>query len=255
LADTHESPQVAVVSEALVRQQFPNEDPIGKRLNVSIGRAAGGMNVEIVGVVGDIKMVTLDGTIDPAVYIPHTQLAIGLMTFVVRTSLEPTSLTPSVAAAVREVDATLPIADVATMDTVVNTTLARPRAVSTLLMVFAVIALVLAGVGVYGVMAYSVSQRTQEIGVRMALGASTQSVFRMMIGDAMKLVAIGVVAGVVAAAWLSQFLATMLFEVGRFDAVTFAATAAVLGLVAAFASFVPARRGMKVTPVEALRAE
>jgi putative ABC transport system permease protein len=255
LADTPESPQVAVVSEALVRQQFPNEDPIGKRLNVSIGRAAGGMNVEIVGVVGDIKMVTLDGTIDPAVYIPHTQLAIGLMTFVVRTSLEPTSLTPSVAAAVREVDATLPIADVATMDTVVNTTLARPRAVSTLLMVFAVIALVLAGVGVYGVMAYSVSQRTQEIGVRMALGASTQSVFRMMIGDAMKLVAIGVVAGVVAAAWLSQFLATMLFEVGRFDAVTFAATAAVLGLVAAFASFVPARRGMKVTPVEALRAE
>ena len=254
-ADTHESPQVAVVSEALVRQQFPNEDPLGKRINVSIGRAAGGMNVEIVGVAGDIKMVTLDGTIDPAVYIPHTQLAIGLMTFVVRTGLEPTSLTPGVAAAVREVDSTLPLADVATMDTVVNTTLARPRAVSALLMVFAVIALVLAGVGVYGVMAYSVSQRTQEIGVRMALGASTQSVFRMMIGDAMKLVAIGVVAGVVAAAWLSQFLATMLFEIGRFDVVTFAVTATVLGLVATVASFVPARRGMKVTPVEALRAE
>ena len=141
------------------------------------------------------------------------------------------------------------------MDDVVNTTLARPRAVSALLMVFAVIALVLAGVGVYGVMAYSVSQRTQEIGVRMALGASTQSVFRMMIGDAMKLVAIGVVAGVIAAAWLSRFLATMLFEVGRFDVVTFAATAIVLGLVATLASFVPARRGMRVTPVEALRAE
>ncbi len=254
-ADTLESPQVAVVSEALVRQQFPTEDPIGKRLNVSIGRAPVGMNVEIVGVVGDIKMVTLDGTISPAVYIPHTQLPIGLMTFVVRTSLEPTSLTPGVAAAVRAVDTSLPIADVATMEDVVATTLARPRTVSALLMVFAVIALVLAGVGVYGVMAYSVSQRTQEIGVRMALGASTQSVFRMMIGDAMKLVAIGVVAGVVAAAWLSQFLATMLFEVGRFDVVTFAATAIVLGLVATFASYVPARRGMKVTPVEALRAE
>jgi putative ABC transport system permease protein len=153
------------------------------------------------------------------------------------------------------VDTTLPLADVTTMDDVVSKTLARPRAVSTLLMVFAVIALVLAGVGVYGVMAYSVSQRTQEIGVRMALGATTQSVFRLMIGGAMKLVAIGVVAGVIAAAWLSQFLASMLFEVGRFDLVTFAATAIVLGLVATFASYVPARRGMKVTPVEALRAE
>ena len=254
-ADTLESPQVAVVSEALVRQQFPTEDPIGKRLNVSIGSAPGGMNVEIVGVVGDIKMVTLDGTINPAVYIPHTQLPIGLMTFVVRTSLEPTSLTPGVAAAVRAVDTSLPLADVATMDDVVSKTLARPRAVSALLMVFAAIALVLAGVGVYGVMAYSVSQRTQEIGVRMALGATTQSVFRLMIGGAMKLVAIGVVAGVIAAAWLSQFLSTMLFEVGRFDVVTFAVTAIVLGLVATFASYVPARRGMKVTPVEALRQE
>lgn len=120
---------------------------------------------------------------------------------------------------------------------------------------FAIIALVLAGVGVYGVMAYSVSQRTQEIGVRLALGATTQSVFRLMLGEAMKLVSIGVVTGVVAAAWLSQFLQSMLFQIGRFDVATFAVTALVLGLVATFASFVPARRGMKVTPVEALRAE
>ena len=253
--DTLESPQVAVVNQAMVRQQFPNEDPIGKRLNVSIGSAEGGMNVEIVGVVGDIKMVTLDGTVNPAVYIPHSQLPIGLMTFVVRTPLEPTSLTPRVAAAVREVDSNLPLADVAAMDEVVNATLARPRTVSTLIMVFAVIALVLAGVGVYGVMAYSVSQRTQEIGVRMALGATKQSVFRMMLGDALRLVIIGVVTGVVAAAWLSQFLTSMLFQTGRFDAITFAVTALVLGLVATVASFVPARRGMKITPVEALRAE
>ena len=253
--DTLESPQVAIVSEALVKQQYPGEDPIGKRMNVSIGSAPGGMNVEIVGVVDDITMVTLDGTIGPAVYIPHTQLPIGVMTFVVRTPLEPTSLTNSLAAAVREVDPNLPLADVATMENVVNATLARPRTVSTLIMVFALIALVLAGVGVYGVMAYSVSQRTQEIGVRMALGATTQSVFRMMLGDALRLVTIGVVAGVVAAAWLSQFLTSMLFQTGRFDAITFAATALVLGLVATLASYVPARRGMRVTPVEALRAE
>ena len=254
-ADTFESPKVAIVSQALVSQQFPNEDPIGKRLGVSIGRQPGPMNVEIVGVVADIKMVTLDGTINPAVYIPHTQLPIGLMSFVIRTGLEPTSLTQSVAASVRAVDSSLPLADVASMDAVVDKTLARPRTVSALLSVFAIIALVLAGVGVYGVMAYSVSQRTQEIGVRMALGATTQSVFRLMLGDAMRLVTIGVVTGVVAAAWLSQFLQSMLFQIGRFDVATFAVTALVLGFVATFASFVPARRGMKVTPVEALRAE
>lgn len=253
--DTIDSPPVAIVNEAMVRQQFPGEDPLGKRLNVSIGSAPGGMNVEIVGVVGDIKMVSLDGAINPAVYLPHTQLPIGLMTLVLRTNLEPTSLTPGLAAAVREVDPNLPLADVASMDDVVDATLARPRTVSTLILVFALIALVLAGVGVYGVMAYSVSQRTQEIGVRMALGATTLSVFRMMIGDALRLVIIGVVAGVVVAAWLSQFLASMLFQTGRFDVLTFVATALVLGLVAAFAAFVPARRGMKVTPVEALRAE
>jgi putative ABC transport system permease protein len=186
---------------------------------------------------------------------PHTQLPIGLMTFVVRTSLEPLSLTPSVTAAVRAVDPALPLAEVASMDQVVDATLSQPRTVSTLLAAFAFMALVLAGVGVYGVMAYSVSQRTQEIGVRMALGATTGSVFKMMIGDALKLVTIGLAVGLIAAAWLSQFLTSMLFQIGRFDVVTFVITALVLGSVAALASYVPARRGMKVTPVEALRAE
>lgn len=253
--DTMTSPQVAIVNQAMVRMQFADEDPIGKRLNVSIGSAEGGMNVEIVGVVGDIKMSTLDGAVNPAVYIPHTQLPIGLMTFVLRTPGDPTSLIGGLEAAVRSVDPNLPLADVATMDAVVDATLARPRTVSVLIMAFALIALVLAGVGVYGVMAYSVSQRTQEIGVRMALGATTQSVFRMMIGDALRLVVIGLVSGIVVAAWLSRFLTSMLFETGRFDVATFAVTALILAAVAAFASFVPARRGMKVMPVEALRAE
>ena len=142
------------------------------------------------------------------------------MTFVVRTSLEPTSLTPSVAAAVRAVDPrTCRSPTWRRWTTWWTKTLARPRTVSALLTVFAFIALVLAGVGVYGVMAYAVSQRTQEIGVRMALGATTQSVFRMMIGDALRLVAIGIVAGLIAAAWLSQFLTTMLFQTQRFDVV------------------------------------
>ncbi len=254
-ADAHDSPQVAIVSEALVRQQYPDENPLGKRLNVSIGAAAGGMNVEIVGVVGDIAMVSLDDEIRPAVYIPHTQLPIGLMTLVVRTGVEPASLTSSVAAAVHDVDPARPLADVASMDEVVAATLARPRAVSMLLAAFAVIALVLAGVGVYGVMAYVVSQRTKEIGVRMALGATGASVFRLMFTDALRLVVIGIVAGVFAAGWLSRFLTTMLFGVDRFDVLTFVVTAIVLALVASIASFVPARRGTRIAPVQVLRAE
>jgi len=239
----------------LVRQQFPGEDPIGKRLNVAIGRGDGGMNVEIVGVVSDIYMVTLAGSIHPAVYIPHTQLPIGLMTLVVRTTLDPLSLAPSVGASIRAVDPSLPIADVKTMDDVVEATQARPRIVSALLTVFALIALVLAAVGVYGVMAYSVAQRTQEIGVRLALGATTESVLRLLLGGALRLVTAGVIIGVVVAAWLSRFLTTLLFHTERFDATTFAATTAVLAGVALVACYVPARRGMKVAPVQALRAE
>jgi putative ABC transport system permease protein len=254
-ADSEQSNPVAIVSQWLVRQQYPGEDPIGKRLYVNIGGVSRPIGAEIVGVVGDIKMNTLSDDTLPAIYLPHTQLWVGLMTFAARTSLEPTSLTPAMAAAVRSLDPSLPLADVATMDDVVGATLARPRTVSTLISVFALIALALAGVGVYGVMSYSVSQRTQEIGVRMALGASAQSVFRMMIGQALKLVLAGIVAGAVAAAWLSQFLTTLLFQTRRFDPWTFVLTALILAAVAALASYVPARRGTRIAPVEALRAE
>jgi putative ABC transport system permease protein len=177
------------------------------------------------------------------------------MTFVARTSLEPSSLANSIAGVVRGLDPELPVADVKPMADVVDATLARPRTVSVLLTAFALLALVLAGVGVYGVMAYSVSQRTQEIGVRMALGATPESVFRMVLGQAMRLVAFGVVGGLVAAGALAQLLRTLLFETEPLDPMTFVATALVLVTVAAFASFVPARRGTRIAPTEALRAE
>jgi putative ABC transport system permease protein len=221
---------------------------------VSIG-PAGGMDVEIVGVVGDIRMAALDGEIRPAVYLPHTQLAIGLMTFVVRTETEPLSLVNSVATSVRAIDPELPLADVRTMEEVVDATLARPRTVSVLLAVFALMALVLAGVGVYGVMAYAVSQRTQEIGVRMALGATSESVFRLVLGQALRLVMLGVVVGLIAAAALTRVLETLLYETEPLDPSTFAVTALLLTIVATLASYVPARRGMRVAPMEALRAE
>jgi putative ABC transport system permease protein len=253
-ADTADSPHVAIVGETLVRRHLSGENPIGKRLKVSIG-PAGGMDVEIVGVVGDIRMAALDGEIRPAVYLPHTQLAIGLMTFVVRTETEPLSLVNSVATSVRGIDPELPLADVRTMEEVVDATLARPRTVSVLLAVFALMALVLAGVGVYGVMAYSVSQRTQEIGVRMALGATSESVFRLVLGQALRLVMLGVVVGLIAAAALTRVLETLLYETEPLDPSTFAVTALLLTIVATLASYVPARRGMRVAPMEALRAE
>lgn len=253
-ADRADSLPVAIVSDGLVKRIFPGEDPIGKRLHVNI-RGPEGQQVQIVGVVGDIKFGSLDADTGMAVYVPHSQLTIGLMTFVTRTSVEPMSLAGSIAGVVREIDPELPLSDVKTMSEVVGDTLARPRTVSTLLTAFALIALVLAGVGVYGVMAYSVSQRTQEIGVRMALGASAESVFRMVLGQAMRLVAIGVAAGLAAAAALSRLLDALLFQTDPLDPVTFGSTALVLMAVAAVASSVPALRGMRVTPNEALRAQ
>ena len=253
-ADAIDSPLVAVVSQELVRRTFPNENPLGKRLHVAVGRA-GGMDVEIVGVVGDIKMSTLDADTRAAVYMPHTQLALGLMTLVVRTETDPTALVNSVASVIRSLDPELPLADAKTMEQVVDETLARPRTVSVLLTVFAVLALALAAVGVYGVMAYSVSQRTQEIGVRVALGATPHSVFRLVLGHAMQLVGVGVAAGLAAAAILTQLLNTLLYDTDPIDPLTFAGTTLVLVLVATIASYIPARRGMRITPVEALRTE
>ena len=252
--DTADAPLVAVVSEGLVRRVFPGDNPLGKRLQVAIGGAEG-MDVEIVGVVGDVKFASLDAETRPAVYIPQPQLSVGLLTFVVRTELEPLGLTNSVSAAVRSLDPELPLADVRSMEEVVDATLARPRTVSVLLTAFALIALALAGVGVYGVMAYSVSQRTQEIGVRMALGATVASVFRMVLGQALKLVLVGIAAGVLVAALLTRLLETLLFETEPLDPVTFAGTALVLLVVATLASYIPARRGTRIAPTEALRAE
>jgi predicted permease len=254
-ADGTDTPPVAIINDAMARRFFPGENPLGKRLRVNIGGPGGKQGFEIVGTVGDIKLTALDGEVRPLVYVPHTQLAIGLMSFVIRTEGEPLALANSVGAAVRRIDPELPLADVQAMGDVVDATLARPRVVAVLLTAFALMALVLAAVGIYGVMAYSVSQRTQEIGVRMALGATPRSVFRLVLGQALRLVGLGVVVGIVAAGGLSQVLRTLLYDTAPLDPLTFLATALVLTSVATLASYVPARRGTRVAPVQALRAE
>ena len=252
-ADRTDAPRVIIVSEAAAQRLFPSEDPIGKRIDVFIGDA--GPPYEIVGVVKDIKIASLDVDAFPMVYIPHPQLAAGVMTFVVRTTGNPRSLATGVAAAVHELDPELPVADVLPMGDVVAFTIARPRVIMTLLVAFAAMAMLLAGVGVYGVMAYSVGQRTQEIGVRLAMGATNGMVFRMVIGQAFTLAAIGVVVGLVAASAATRVLQTLLYQTEPRDPSTFAIAAAVLMAVAMVASFVPARRGTRIALAEALHPE
>jgi ABC-type antimicrobial peptide transport system permease subunit len=167
---------------------------------------------------------------------------------------DPLSLAGSVIGIVHAAEPEAPV-KVTTLDEVVGGTIARPRALSVLVGVFALMALALAAVGVYGVMAYSVRERTQEIGIRMALGATAISVFRLVIGQALRLVVIGVVAGLIAASLLTRLLERLLFEVEPLDPWTFAVTAIVLLAVAAIASYVPARRGMQMAPVDALRTQ
>lgn len=252
-ADRTDSPRVAIVSESAAQRIFPGEDPIGRHIDAFIGPP--GPPFEIVGVVKDIKTASLDVDSFPTLYIPHTQLSVGVMTFVVRTSVPPTSLVRGLATVVHELDPDLPLADVRTMTDVVGLTMAQPRVTMTLLTAFAVMALLLAGVGVYGVMAYSVGQRTQEIGVRLAMGATNGMVLRMVLRQAFTLAAIGVAVGLVAAGAATRILQTLLFNTEARDPSTFAIAAVVLMGVAMLASYVPARRGTRIALAEALHPE
>jgi putative ABC transport system permease protein len=253
-ADREDAPQVAVISESLAARSFPGEDPIGKRIVVRIKQPLG-VTYQIVGVVGDIKMTSLEAAAGPAVYVPHRQLAIGLMTLVVRTDLNPKSIVSGVAAAVRSFDPELPLADVKTMEEVVDATIARPRVTATLLTAFAIIALVLAGVGVYGVMAYAVTERTHEIGVRMALGATREAVMSLVVGQAVRLVLSGIAIGLAGAVALTRVLSSLLYETNARDPWTLGITALVLLLVALAAALVPALRGTRIVPTQALRVQ
>jgi putative ABC transport system permease protein len=251
--DTADSRPVAIVSEAVVRQQFPDGGPLGRRLRINVDHANGSSDVEwtIVGVVGNIRS-TLDGPVQQTIFIPRPQRPGGNMTFFVKTAQDPMLLATSVSGIVHALEPEAPVR-VQTLEDVVGSTIARPRALSVLLGVFALVALALAAVGVYGVMAYSVRQRTQEIGVRMALGATATSVLGLVLGQALRLVSMGVVIGLIAAGLLTRTLARLLYDVEPLDPWTFAVTALVLLLVAAVASYVPARRGVRMAPVDALR--
>jgi putative ABC transport system permease protein len=200
-----------------MRQQFTDGNPLGRRLRVNFDHANGRNDVEwtIVGVVGNTKS-SLDGPVRQTIFVPRTQRPGGGITFFVRTQQDPILLATGVMGIVQSMEPEAPV-QVRTLEEVIGSTIARPRAISVLLGVFALVALALAAVGVYGVMAYSVRERTQEIGVRMALGATASSVLRLVLGQALRLVSIGVAAGLVVAGLLARLLERLLYEVDPLD--------------------------------------
>ncbi len=242
---------VVIISEALARKHFHDENPLGQRLKTA------GVNREIIGVVANVKARGLELDASPAIYIPYAQkqTIATFFTYTIRAEAEPLGLTGAVENEIRSADKNLPVANVRTMEQIISTSLAQRRLTLLLLGVFALTALALAAVGIYGVMSYSMERRRNEIGVRMALGARGRDVLAMILRQGMKQVLLGVALGLFGAFWLTGLLKGLLFGVRPTDPLTFAAVASLLVAVALLASYIPARRATKVDPLEALRRD
>lgn len=250
--DAPNTEPVAIIDETLAKQYWPNEDPIGKHMR----RGNNSPWSTIVGVVGHVKNSDLAGdTIKGKYYFAMLQKPIPLATFVVHTQTNPSALAGPIRSAVQSVDRSQAVSQIRTMPDMVSESLAPRRFVVTLLGVFAGMALLMAVVGLYGVISYSVTQRTQEIGIRMALGAQRSEILGMVIGQGMKLAGMGAAIGLVASLAISRVLQNQLFQVSPFDPLTFAAMAVILISAALLASYIPAHRATRVDPMDALRYE
>ena len=245
-----EKPKTVIINEAFARAYFANDEPLGKRLIIDMGEP---WTCEIIGVAGDTTQFAFDVSAFPVMYLPSIRT--GVAAVVVRASGDPLALTASVRAAVREVDRDQPIANIRSMDQILSTMTGDARFRTLLLGVFAAVALLLSAIGIYGVIAYSVAQRTREIGIRIALGAQGRNVLGLVIGQGMKLALIGVGVGIAGAWAMTRVLSNLLFNVSATDPLTFIGVSALLALVALLACYVPARRAMKVDPMVALRVE
>jgi putative ABC transport system permease protein len=255
--DGEAAPTVVVINQTMAQRFWPGEQPLGKRLRLKVKGQQ--ISCEIVGVVGDVKYAELNAKATPEIYWPYAQnLRPGYtsnMTLVVRTASDPVSMAAAVRSQVQAVDRNQPVFNIKTMEQYVVQAVASWRGATLLLSLFAALALVLAAVGIYSVMSYSVTQRTHEIGVRMALGAEPRDVLRLVVGQGMMLTLIGVIAGLAAAFALTRVMSEMLYGVSPTDPTTFAAIALLLAAVALMASYIPARRATKVDPMVALRYE
>jgi putative ABC transport system permease protein len=247
--DKMDAAPVAIVSEGFVRRFLPNEEPLGKRLRYNTNW------MEIVGVVGNVKYLGLTVDTDPAYYMPFAQSYGPKMFLAVRSASDASSLAATLRKDIQSIDATVTLAQVGTMEQALALSVSQPRFDTMLLGLFAGIALLLAAVGIYGLIAYSVAQRTHEIGVRMALGAARADVVRMVVRQGATLAAIGIVLGLGGAFALTRLLKTMLFGIGVTDSLTFAAAPLGMMLVVLLATFVPALRATRISPVVALRYE
>jgi putative ABC transport system permease protein len=255
--DEHKSMPVVIVTESFARQFFPGEDAVGKRIKPGISTWDDEKSTmrEIVGVVGDIRNRTLDTEPKPAYYLPQSQVPFTQLIAVVKSGNDPKSLSGSITREVSAIDTELPVFSVKTMAEYISSSVAAPRFNTTLLSIFAGVALVLTIIGLYGVMSYSVAQRTNEIGIRMALGAKTRDVLALVVKDGLKMVSLGLLFGIAGALALTRLLATLVYGVTTHDPMTFVVIAALLSLVAMVACYVPAWRATRVDPLEALRCE
>ena len=249
-------PGVMVINEALAQREWPDEDPIGKKM--SIGSKVykdEPLEWEIVGVAQNVRHFSLSSEVVPSMYVPHGQQRYQFMTLTIRTTSEPLLMADSVRKQVWAVDKDQPIGNVSAMDQLIYEQVSQPRFYLMMLSIFAGVALVLASVGIYGVMSHMVTQRTHEIGVRRAMGAQNRDVMRMVLRQGVGLTAVGAAIGVAGAAGLTRVMGSLLYEVSAVDPVTFVASPVILMAVACAASYVPARRATKVDPQVALRYE
>ena len=254
--DNDDAPNVIIVNQKLADSVFPGENPVGKRITFGNTDSNGAPRwFEIVGIVANVRSIELREEAESELYFSAYQDMWPRMSLVVRSSVEPASLGASVRKVVNEVDKTIPVSRVETMEHVVSQSITQPRFNLFLLGLFSAVALLLSAAGIYGVTAYTVTQRTHELGIRLALGAQVSDVLKMILGQGMAVIAVGLVLGLVAAFGLMRLLRSLLFGVGENDPATFVAITLVLFVVALVACYIPARRATKVDPLEALRAE
>jgi putative ABC transport system permease protein len=247
------APFAVVVNAALARQNFAGEDPLGKKLFIEWGRPE--TTYEIVGVVGDVRQQSLDQAAAPGLYLPNLQAPTTPVYLVARTLGDPNQLTRAIQSEIHSMNRSVAISEVRTMDAYVADSVSEPRFHAILLGGFAALAVLLAAVGIFGVISYAVAQRTQEIGVRRALGAGTAGVMRLVLAQALGLAVLGVAIGLAGALAMSRILRSMLFGITATDTLTFVSVAAGLLAVAFVASYLPARRAARIDPMRALRYE
>jgi putative ABC transport system permease protein len=249
--DSQGAPQVAVISKSLARQLAPNADPVGKRINVDGVKGV----VEIVGVVDDVHQRGMTSQATSEIYLPFSQAPTWIICFAIRTATDPTGLAKPVERAIWAVDKDQSIGYIMPMSVLASESMAPQRVTMLLLGAFASMALILAAVGIYGVIAYSAGQRTHEIGIRRALGAQRRDVLELVLSEGLVLVLTGIVIGLAGALGLTRVIAGLLYSVGPRDPAVFTLVPLLLAAVALFASYLPARRATKVDPMVALRYE